>query len=171
MYLFLKGEYYTDPDMKSIENLLLFLPVGAILLFARPGWGKDNCSIDQPPEKNIYTEKDSIIQVMVKMEFSIILVSNPTTGYSWSFTVPLDDKVITLTGDEFLPPDNLRKGAPGKQLWTFRAVGEGETTISLEYVRPWEKGKPPARSMTFTVIAGKSAETGSNISNPKENKR
>jgi len=85
------------------------------------------------------------------MEFSIILESNPTTGYSWTFSAPLDNKVIELTDDEFIPPDNLRKGAPGKQLWTFRARREGETTISLAYVRPWEKGKPPVRAVTFDV--------------------
>ena len=65
--------------------------------------------------------------------------------------VYLDEKVIQLVGDEFIPPDNLRKGAPGKQLWTFRRVGAVETTISLEYLRPWEKGKPPARTKTFSI--------------------
>ena len=124
---------------------------GGIILLAGPGCGNDNSSPAQPPEKKIYTEKDSIIRVTVRMEFSIILESNPTTGYSWTFSAPPDNKVIELTDDEFIPPDNLRKGAPGKQLWTFRARGEGETTISLAYVRPWEKGKPPVRAVTFDV--------------------
>ena len=151
--------------MKSIKNLFLVLTVGAIVLLAGPGCGNDNLSIDQPPEKIIYTENDSTIRVAVGMEFSIILESNPTTGYSWKFRSHLDENEIQLTGDEFLPPDNLRKGAPGKQLWTFRRVGEGSTTISLEYLRPWEKGKPPARIMIFTVVTEKAADTGSDIPN------
>jgi len=142
--------------MKSIKNLLIFLFAGGIILLAGPGCGNDNSYPAQPPEKNIYTEKDSIIRVMVKMEFSIILESNPTTGYSWNFSAPLDDQVIEMTGDEFIPPDNLRKGAPGEQLWTFRATGEGKAIISLEYIRPWEKGKAPVKSLTFTVISEKS---------------
>jgi inhibitor of cysteine peptidase len=152
----LKKEYYNGSVMKSIENLLLVLTVGALVLFAGPGCGNGDSTVDQLQEKRIYTEKDSIIRVTVKMEFSIILESNPTTGYSWTFSNPLDTKVIDLTGDEFISPDNLRKGAPGKQLWTFRVVGEGETAISLEYIRPWEKGKPPVRAQTFTVISEKS---------------
>ena len=146
--------------MKSIENLLFVLTIGAITLFAGPGCGNGNLSTDQPPEKTIYTEKDSTIRVSVGMEFSIILESNPTTGYSWKFAADLDEKVIQLVKDEFIPPDNLRKGAPGKQLWTFRRVGAVETTISLEYLRPWEKGKPPARAVTFTVIAKSSQPFG-----------
>ena len=139
--------------MKSIKNLFLVFTIGAIALFAGPGCGNDNLLPNQPPEKKIYTEKDSTIRVAVGMEFSIILESNPTTGYSWKFSAALNEKVIQLVGDEFLPPDNLRKGAPGEQLWTFRRVGDGSTTISLEYLRPWEKGKTPARVVTFTVIS------------------
>ena len=151
LYLYLKEEYYTGSAMKSIENLLLVLTIGAITLFAGPGCGNGNLSTDQPPEKTIYTEKDSTIRVAVGMEFSIILESNPTTGYSWKFAADLDEKVIQLVGDEFIPPDKLRKGAPGKQLWTFRRVGAVKTTISLEYLRPWEKTKPPARTKTFSI--------------------
>ncbi len=153
--------------MKSIKNLFLVLTIGAIVLFAGPGCGDDNLLPDQPPEKNIYTENDSIIQVTVGEEFSIILVSNPTTGYSWRFAAPLDNKLLKLTEDKFIPPDNLRKGAPGEQLWTFRRVGDGSTTISLEYLRPWEKGKPPAHTIIFTVVAEKSADAGSDIPNPE----
>ncbi|MEA1927971.1 MAG: protease inhibitor I42 family protein [Candidatus Auribacterota bacterium] len=98
-----------------------------------------------------YTSNDSTIEAAAGEEFSIILVSNPTTGYSWSFAVPLDETIIKLTEDKFIPPDNLRKGAPGKQLWTFQAVAEGKTTISLEYIRPWEKGKPPVKTKTFSI--------------------
>ena len=104
-----------------------------------------------PVNTRIYTGQDSTIQAVVGEEFSIILESNPTTGYSWKFAANLDEKVIQLIRDEFIPPDNIRKGAPGDQLWTFRRVGEGSTTISLEYLRPWEKGKPPARTKTFSI--------------------
>ena len=118
-------------------------------------------------EIKTYTDSGRTIDIGVNQEFVIALGSNPTTGYSWRFAAQLDDTVIKLTGDEFLPPDNLRKGAPGEQLWTFRRVGAGSTTISLEYLRPWEKGKPPARTVTFTVIAGKGADIGSDIPNPE----
>jgi inhibitor of cysteine peptidase len=45
----------------------------------------------------------------------------------------------------------IARGAGGTELWTFKAVGAGKTTIALNYARPWEKDIPPAKSETFTV--------------------
>jgi hypothetical protein len=42
-------------------------------------------------------------------------------------------------------------GVPGQQLFRFHAVGEGTTTIGLQYVRPWETDVPPATTSDFTV--------------------
>jgi predicted secreted protein len=37
------------------------------------------------------------------------------------------------------------------EVWTFEAVGEGETEISMAYVRSWEKDVEPAQSKTLKV--------------------
>ncbi|MCL5958678.1 MAG: protease inhibitor I42 family protein [Chloroflexi bacterium] len=36
-------------------------------------------------------------------------------------------------------------------MWTFKAVGKGNTTIVMKYVRPWEKGGSPAQTRTFDI--------------------
>ena len=38
-------------------------------------------------------------------------------------------------------------GAGGKEVWTFK----GETTVDLEYVRPWETGIVPVVVKSFWV--------------------
>jgi inhibitor of cysteine peptidase len=43
-------------------------------------------------------------------------------------------------------------GAAGKELWTFKALQDGTSTIRLEYIRPWEAGAPPAETFTLTVV-------------------
>ncbi|MDP8215094.1 MAG: protease inhibitor I42 family protein [Candidatus Euphemobacter frigidus] len=101
--------------------------------------------------KKTYLDPPDPIKAAIGDEFTIILKSNPTTGYSWRFAAPPDEKIITLVNSTFQPPQTQLKGAGGEQLWTFRAVGEGKTTISLEYVRPWEKGKPPIKTRNFSV--------------------
>jgi len=42
-------------------------------------------------------------------------------------------------------------GTGGKEVWTFEGVRPGETTIDLEYVRPWETGVEPVVVKSFGV--------------------
>ncbi len=84
-------------------------------------------------------------------QFSLALDSNQTTGYHWRLAKPLDEGVLKLAGVEYKTPQSKLLGAGGKEIWTFQAVGRGVTSIHLEYVRPWEKGVPPARTAVYTV--------------------
>lgn len=84
-------------------------------------------------------------------EFMITRDANPGTGYRWQLAAPPDERVVTLVRSEFTPGAPDRAGAPGVQVWTFRAVAPGETTLVFEYVRPWETGVPPARRDEVTV--------------------
>lgn len=43
-------------------------------------------------------------------------------------------------------------GAAGKEIWTFKALKKGKSTISMEYRRFWEKGAPPAKTFSLTVV-------------------
>jgi inhibitor of cysteine peptidase len=77
-------------------------------------------------------------------EFAIFLDSNRTTGYEWRLAAPIDERVVHFVRSEYAPPKGGLVGAGGREEWTFLAKGRGETEILLEYVRPWEEGKPPA---------------------------
>jgi len=83
---------------------------------------------------------------------TITLDTNPTTGFEWQLASPLDDKVMKLIGHDFRHADTARLGAGGTDVWTFKAIGAGSTTITLEYRRPWEKDVPPAARKTFPVV-------------------
>ena len=90
--------------------------------------------------------------VHVGEDFSITLISNPTTGYQWRLSAQPDPAVVKSLGMKFeKPPEKGLLGAPGKETWTFHAEGPGEVAIQLEYVRPWEKGKLPARTRLLNV--------------------
>ena len=45
-----------------------------------------------------------------------------------------------------------RVGGGGKYVFTFRATKAGTAKLILEYKRGWEKGKPPAKTFTLTVV-------------------
>ena len=93
-----------------------------------------------------------VFEVGVGQDFTITLESNPTTGYRWQLAQPLDGAVVTLVGKEFKAPDTQHLGAGGREIWTFKAVGQGKTTVEMAYLRTWEKDVPPIKLATFTVI-------------------
>lgn len=92
-----------------------------------------------------------MITARVGEEFTFTLDSNATTGYSWKLSDSFSEDIVKLVGSEYQPPETRRKGAGGKEIWRFEAVGAGKTTITLEYVRPWEKGVEPAMVKSFGV--------------------
>lgn len=85
-------------------------------------------------------------------QFSITLDSNPTTGYHWELVDLPNEDVVKLVGNAYRGPEATKLlGAGGKEIWTFKAVGRGEATIRMKYVRPWEKGAPPEKTAEFAV--------------------
>jgi uncharacterized protein YggE/predicted secreted protein len=88
------------------------------------------------------TPANATIQTSVNEEFQVTLDSNPSTGYRWGVT-RIDETMVKLVNDEYVPPDSDLVGAWGQQVFTFEALKGGDTTtISLEYVRPWEPENP-----------------------------
>lgn len=98
-----------------------------------------------------YVNPGEVVTVSPGRRFSLVLASNPTTGYQWQLVASPDPAVAVLVTNAYLPPSGNLIGAGGDEKWTFRAVGPGRASITLIYVRPWEKDAEPARRETFTV--------------------
>lgn len=83
------------------------------------------------------------IEVPVGGMLVVTLCSNPTTGFQWSETAEISDTaVLEQVSHEFIPPQGTAQtGAAGKEVWTFKALSEGDSTVSFEYSRPWEGGE------------------------------
>ena len=83
---------------------------------------------------------------------TVTLESNPTTGYSWQ-VMEIDNAILVQEGDpEYKQASGTSGlvGAGGTETFRFKAVGTGETTLSLGYARPWES-VPPIQSFTIQV--------------------
>gem|GEM_PF-403997 len=79
------------------------------------------------------------VKLNVHGRLKVELCSNPSTGYQWSDSAQISDHtVLWQTSHTTLPASSGALGAPGKEGWTFQALHEGKTIISLEYGRPWE---------------------------------
>jgi len=92
------------------------------------------------------------VEVTVDDSFTVTLCSNATTGFQWTESAQISDPtVLQQTNHEFVPPEGDVLGAPGKEVWTFQTLKEGECTVSMEYSQPWEGGEEAVWTFNLTV--------------------
>lgn len=95
------------------------------------------------------------IKVNAGDSLKVVLCSNPSTGFQWSEAAEISDQNIleqvdhklVMPESEPLPPP----GTPGQEVWTFKALNKGKSTISLEYSQSWEGGEQGEWTYTLTV--------------------
>lgn len=102
----------------------------------------------------VVREPGSDVAVAPGEEFAVELEANPTTGFSWEIAEPYDESVVTFLGERYLPDDSDQVGSPGSEQLRFVAAADGSTTITLEYVQPWDEEAAPAQEATFQVEVG-----------------
>lgn len=73
---------------------------------------------------------------------TVRLWSNPTTGYSWSDAEITHLSVIEQVSRNFEKPTATGLvGAPGTDVWVFKAIDTGLAIIKMQYGRSWETDK------------------------------
>ena len=95
------------------------------------------------------------IGVLIGNKIKVNLCSNATTGFKWSEQAQIGDpQVLEQTGHEFIAPANGSKmvGVPGTEVWTFKALQPGKSTIYIEYSQPWQGGQKAAWTYKLNVI-------------------
>ena len=98
-----------------------------------------------------YTDSGQTIGVDVDKEFVIGLGSNPTTGYRWQASY--DDTAVALVESEYQQGKTAKEGvvgAGGVEYFKFKALKKGQTEITLDYLRSWEKGSSIEQKV-FTI--------------------
>ena len=105
--------------------------------------------------KNQHISKE--VAVPVDGSLTVTLCSNPTTGFEWAESAQISDQtVLQQTGHKFVAPtakgdEPPAPGTAGQEVWTFKALKEGTSTISMEYSRPWEGGEKGEWTFELTV--------------------
>jgi inhibitor of cysteine peptidase len=95
---------------------------------------------------------DVVMSTVLGGELTVTLGSNPTTGYQWSEDAEIsDESIVGQTNHEFIAPETDEPGTPGEEVWTFKALKRGTTTILLEYIRSWNDAGLWAVTITATI--------------------
>ncbi len=95
------------------------------------------------------------VEVAVGESLVLALESNRTTGFQWALVENSDQTALQHAGHKYVPYENTDPPLPGvggKELWTFKALKKGTSTISMEYSQPWEGGEKAAETFVLTVL-------------------
>jgi inhibitor of cysteine peptidase len=112
------------------------------------------------------TSSDKTVTLAAGGTLTVTLESNITTGYSWNETADISDMtVIQQTDHKYQPPATVAVGAGGTEIWNFKALKEGTSTITMRYRRPNEPSievigiipgvlvtAPPTKIFTLSVV-------------------
>ena len=83
------------------------------------------------------------------------LVSNRTTGFEWEINRDQSDGLahITIAKTGYTDTNHADGviGAPGRQWWLIRGISPGETTLRLDYRRPWEVDRQPSQQASVLI--------------------
>jgi inhibitor of cysteine peptidase len=141
--------------MKTHHNKLFIAGILLCLSALLPGCVRNTAAVS-PTSSQIQVNEDfnKPLEINEGETFSIMLSANPTTGYQWTLKNPLDPTKLKLMHSQYQATATAVHivGSGGKETWTFKALHKGNATITLQYHRPWEKEKPPARIKEYQVI-------------------
>ena len=96
------------------------------------------------------TDPTQLLAVKAGETFEIVLPSNTSTGYHWEILPELDVNIVEFVEQDYIPEEPVMPGSGGMDVWTFRAVNAGVTTIVLGYYPPGNDADPD-ESVTFSI--------------------
>ncbi len=140
-----------------IGRLAAFAVLGAILLTilgCSSSTGTGGSGTGAPSGKVTLTDAD-LGKTAEVAKGGIVVVSlsgNPTTGYDWSVDGTLPPQLQEKGQASFTSDSPGVPGAGGTVTLQFAAVGAGSANLRLKYSRSFEKGTPPAKTWSATVV-------------------
>lgn len=111
----------------------------------------------------VVTDKHNGSKITVKKGAILILKLNAQigTGYSWKISHMDSKKLQSLGESQVESGEQEMPGAAEQQVFGFKAIGSGVSTLELQYVRPWEQGSKPEKIYSIKVQVTKSKKTSS----------
>ena len=99
------------------------------------------------PEPSDHTQ---LIAVKAGKTFELVVPSNPSTGYHWDVIPELDENIVQFVSQEYIPEQPVKPGSGGVDVWTFRGINPGDTTVVLGYYPP-ANTNDPEEVITFSI--------------------
>lgn len=94
----------------------------------------------------------------------VILESNITTGYIWEL-VNFDPAILEKRGKPVFEQKMSGIGSPSREMITLHAIADGQTTITINYRQPFDRGE---RQTRFIYLTGGQMPAAIDLSNPTQ---
>jgi predicted secreted protein len=91
------------------------------------------------------------IEASAGLEFNIRLKADQATGYRWVVTQTPDESVVKFAWKLYNTPDPQVPGSSGEEIWGFKAVAKGKTTIVLTSVDPAQAGTEKSQTARYEI--------------------
>jgi inhibitor of cysteine peptidase len=96
------------------------------------------------------TDHTQLITVTAGETFDLVLPANSSTGYRWDIVPEMDENLIEFVAQDYITEEPVMPGSGGVDVWTFRAINTGDTTIVLGYYPP-NNETDPDETVTFSI--------------------
>jgi inhibitor of cysteine peptidase len=96
------------------------------------------------------TDHTQLIIVKAGETFELMLPSNPSTGYHWEIIPELNENIVQFVSQDYIPEQPVKPGSGGVDVWTFRGINPGDTTVVLGYYPPADTNDPE-EVVTFSI--------------------
>ncbi len=137
-------------EIEELEYGVIFDPSGEYAIAAFKNDKRAEPGIE-PLKISFYLPAFVNSEAIVGEEFLITLPANPSTGYSWE--ADFDENYLFLRNKDFvnskINPEIV--GAGGTEVFTFAPIKAGETTIIMNYGRPWESKPSETKVFKYNI--------------------
>ena len=116
----------------TVAMLVSSMLVGCAFQSRNPPTSKTlQVSMDDVLNQSVVTQN---VTLPVGNTLTLKLGSNYSTPYRWTADTKIgDETIVKQTSHEFVHPTTDVLGAPGTEVWTFKALKPGITTITTYY--------------------------------------
>lgn len=119
-------------DTRTLASLFLFIVLALI------------------PWQSSYAAEHEI-RAILKQPFRIVLAASiGSTGYSWS--ARFDEGFLKLEKSWYEKPESKLVGGPGKQVFVFVPLKQGNTKIEMQLKRPWESSELKTEVYEISIL-------------------
>jgi inhibitor of cysteine peptidase len=137
--------------MKTRLALALVLALVTIIL-SSCGFLRGPRSFSPSPVQTFDESWDNkSIEIAAGSTFTVTLASNPSTGYKWDAVMSNPLVMGTAGGTYSSTAVTPMPGSGGQEIWTFKGLAPGTSTLSMSYGQPWVGGAKNAKAFTLSV--------------------
>ncbi len=139
-----------------MRKLFFSIILAALILTACSGTPAQPTPIPIPsiPTPNaaelVLTDAAKTIEVTAGNDFTITVRTDLSSDYHWEIAEALDPKIVEYIWKDHVPDDPNNPSGLGKDVWRFKAVAPGQTTITLGYYQGMTLNA--AKMPIFTIV-------------------